>query len=96
LANPYEQLRRSTSFAEGGVTDEEFFRFFEQIGEVVSPVVVANRTPRRNTTRSRKSSPKKSPREAAGKSPAAKATKSPAAKATRSPREAAGKPPGET
>jgi hypothetical protein len=69
LANPYEQLKRSTSFIKGGVSDEEFFRFFEEIGEVAS-----NRSPR-NKTRSQKNtarkSPKKSPRASAGKSPKA-------------------------
>jgi hypothetical protein len=62
LANPYEQLKRSVSFAEAAISDEEFFKFFDQIGEVAS-----NRSPR-NRTRSNKKSPKKS---------AGKATKSP-------------------
>lgn len=33
LRDPYEQLKRSSSFNGKGVSDEEFFRFFEEIGE---------------------------------------------------------------
>ena len=68
LGNPYEQLRRALSFAEGGVTDEEFFAFFDQIGEVASGALGANRSPQ-NRTRSHKSPARRSPRAAAGKPP---------------------------
>ncbi len=84
LANPYEQLRRSTSFAEGVLSDEEFYRFFDQIGEVAAP---APSSANRNRTRSRKSPARKSPRPA---NPSPKASKSPRASA-KSPK-AAGKP----
>ena len=95
LANPYEQLRRSTSFAEGGVTDAEFFAFFEQIGEVAAGTSAPNRSPR-NRTRSHRTSPRRSPRAenpsprvASGKSPKASG-KSPKASG-KSPK-ASGKP----
>jgi hypothetical protein len=61
LANPYEQLRRSTSFAEGAVTDAEFFAFFNQIGEVAAGTPHSNRSPR-TRTRSHRSPARRSPR----------------------------------
>jgi hypothetical protein len=93
LANPYEQLRRSTSFAEGGVSDAEFFAFFEQIGEVAAPGP-ANRSPRSNRNRTHRSPARRSPRAAGAGEPPRKspkaAAKSPKA-AAKSPK-AAGKP----
>lgn len=84
LANPYEQLKRSLSFSGKGVSDEEFFRFFEEVGEVAenrSP-----RTPKRNT--------RKSPKRAAGEaSPSPKSAKSPKGKAAKSPKATGTKSP---
>jgi hypothetical protein len=74
LSNPYEQIKRSLSFSGKVISDEEFYKFFEEVGEVPE-----NRSPR-STTRSHKNknsgkkSPKptgKSPKGAAGKSPKA-------------------------
>jgi hypothetical protein len=59
LRDPYEQLKRSTSFNGKEVSDEEFFRFFEEIGE-------------RNRTKSRSrsgSKTRKSPKSPKPKSP---------------------------
>lgn len=55
LRDPYEQLKRSTSFNGKGVSDEEFFHFFEEIGE--------NRpTKSRSRSKTRKSPKPKSPK----------------------------------
>ena len=65
LANPYEQLKRSLSFSGKAISDEEFYKFFDEIGEVPG-----NRSPRSSTrTHKNKQSGKKSPKGAAGKSP---------------------------
>lgn len=66
LGNPYEQLKRSLSFSGKAVSDEEFYKFFEDVGEVPG-----NRSPRSSSrTHKNKPSSKKSPK-AAGKSPKA-------------------------
>lgn len=50
LANPYEQLKRSVSFSGKGVSNEEFYRFFEEVGEVA-----ANRSSTRKSPKGVKS-----------------------------------------
>jgi hypothetical protein len=72
LANPYEQLKRSLSFSGKAISDEEFYKFFDEIGEVPG-----NRSPR-SSRRTHKNTGKKSPkRVSAGKSPKGAAGKSP-------------------
>jgi hypothetical protein len=74
LRNPYEQLKRSLSFNGKAISDEEFYKFFEELGEVPG-----NRSPRSSArTHKNKQSGKKSPkRVSAGKSPKSAAGKSP-------------------
>lgn len=59
LRNPYEQLKRSVSFQGKGVSDEEFFKFFEDIGEVWSPSKNKSRSKNRSKTKNKKNKNKK-------------------------------------
>lgn len=54
LANPYEQLKRSISFQGKQSSDEEFYKFFEEIGEVWSPSKNKSRSKNRSKTKNKK------------------------------------------
>ena len=54
LANPYEQLKRATSFNENDpITESEFLQFFEEIGEIYRPS--KNRSRSKNKAKTKKS-----------------------------------------